>query len=726
MKGNLNLLLIIILFILLLFGTNCVVVHNWIDKEGTGEMVVINSKNLISTHYASSHEEPELKLIVQENHTDKILDITFSPCGKFIATCSHDATVKIWNLSGEIIKTYPHHSKLIRSIAFSPDSRYLAVADSWNNTVELIYFYENKIIDLKGHSNEVLSVTFHPDGKHLASSSRGSTDTIILWDMEGKPVKVYDNIHSYIKKMMFHPDGRRFLCATGNKNIEIRDVKSGDLVKKIGSFSDDYKIAFCNDYFVTGGYENILKVWSLEGELLKIFKGHSGYITCIDISPDGKYIVSGSYDNTIKIWSSEGSLIKTFKKNTDHICCIALSPDVRYLAGGTQYTGDIRCWEINKGEVAFTSRHLDPIKNMALSPDKKYLAINTKNFYLLDMTKPSITIIEKIKQADSIAFSPNGQILACAGGKKDSTLTMYYINQDYAVTKKFESEIIVKLYFTKDSNYLLGSLVSIRKIDESAEKKNHDSIEPSPYIKTAKIKIWQAPDRELITTITGKEEPFSDLVFNPYKNIIAAGYYNERLSLFDITGKQIRIFNEKSKHIHCLSVSNDNNYIASGMLDGTIILWDYEGNIIKTLKEEDNRINSLSFNADSSYLLSASDGKNLILWDVHQGKKIKKIPGQHQGATNALFSPNEEYSITSSYSAGIHLLPIDKGDFYTFVTSDREWLIYNNKGEYDCSPGAKIFFKFVKGITVYEPDKFKDSHHISGLMKDVFIKRDNP
>ena len=31
-------------------------------------------------------------------------------------------------------------------------------------------------------------------------------------------------------------------------------------------------------------------------------KGHSGFVSSVSFSPDGKRIVSGSYDNTLKVW----------------------------------------------------------------------------------------------------------------------------------------------------------------------------------------------------------------------------------------------------------------------------------------------------------------------------------------------------------------------------------------------------------------------------------------
>ena len=49
--------------------------------------------------------------------------------------------------------------------------------------------------------------------------------------------------------------------------------------------------------------DNTLKVWDAEsGQEILTLKGHSGWVTSVSFSPDGKRIVSGSEDQTLRVW----------------------------------------------------------------------------------------------------------------------------------------------------------------------------------------------------------------------------------------------------------------------------------------------------------------------------------------------------------------------------------------------------------------------------------------
>ncbi|MBC8525962.1 MAG: caspase family protein [Candidatus Cloacimonetes bacterium] len=181
------------------------------------------------------------------------------------------------------------HGRYVKSVAFSPDGKFLATG--WNDGNARIFNLEtgNEVRSFK-HGNYVYSVAFSTDGKFLAT---GCND---------------DN-------------ARIFNLETGN---EVRSFKHGNSVYSV-AFSPDGK------FLATGSNDNNARILNLEtGNEVRSFKhGRS-----VAFSPDGKFLATGSYDNNARIFNLEtGNEVRSFKHGND-VYSVAFSSDGKYLAVG--------------------------------------------------------------------------------------------------------------------------------------------------------------------------------------------------------------------------------------------------------------------------------------------------------------------------------------------------------------------------------------------------------
>ncbi|XP_065601702.1 coronin-2A [Cyrtonyx montezumae] len=119
-------------------------------------------------------------------HKGNVLDIKWNPFNDFvIASCSEDATIKIWDIPKQITEniTTPKkellgHARRVGLIEWHPTANNILFSSShdykimiWNlDTVEDVLSNPVKILDV--HKDVVLSMSFNTDGSLLATASR--------------------------------------------------------------------------------------------------------------------------------------------------------------------------------------------------------------------------------------------------------------------------------------------------------------------------------------------------------------------------------------------------------------------------------------------------------------------------------------------------------------------------------------------------------------------------
>jgi WD40 repeat protein len=364
------------------------------------------------------------------------VSVSFSPDGRSLAT-SNSNMVTLWRVgngeSWEAWATLKGHSNLVGSVLFLNGGRMLA-SGSLDRTVKLwdITHAGAERDVLSGHTGRVYALAFMPDGRTLVS---GDTYGMIKrWDAgtgrEGPPLEHPQEVHrggggevpgaviglaihertladnrgnlwdletgrlldplreraAPGRPVAFSPDGAILATVIHGGRILLSDVATRELSRPQltappnGSFGC---LDFHGQILASGGVDQTVRLWDVATgrELAHSehrFGGHTGIVSSVAFSPDGRTLASGSWDRTVKVWDVAGvanlTLPRTLEGHVGMVTAVAFSPDGKTIASASE-DGTIRLWDpTTDRERCALVGHTNAVLGLAFSPDGQTLA----------------------------------------------------------------------------------------------------------------------------------------------------------------------------------------------------------------------------------------------------------------------------------------------------------------------------------------------------------------
>src|SRR5262249_3082371 len=124
---------------------------------------------------------------------------------------------------------------------------------------------------------------------------------------------------------------------------------------------------------------------------------------------------------------------------------------------------------------------------------------------------------------------------------------------------------------------------------------------------------------------------------------------------------------------HCVAFSPDRKTLATGGDGGRVTLWDISGKDLHTFQEGSSNVTALAYSPDGRSLASGSASKILHVWDVAERSERLAIPvGRSGGCANLTFTRDNLILIAAT------------GDVTTFHDAANGQQLYR-AGQWDCS-----------------------------------------
>jgi len=376
-----------------------------------------------------------------------------------------------------------------------------------------------KFTVLDGHPGFVRAISFSSDGKYLAESEL-LDHTIRIWDVGLRQDKFQRVQESDVTVLAVSPNNDFIVSGRDDGSVHIHDVRIGEV-------------------------------------MLRPLIGHSGWVECVTISPDGQIIASVSGDFTVRLWHVQtGAPVGEPLSHKDVANAVSFSPDSRYVASGSD-DGTVLVWDVATGNI------------MDFAPMRCEDCVRT------------------------VTFSSNGQGLAAC----DSQTQMYFWHLETGqLVHRFQLNGLNSLDISPGASRLLASdkerdgLFHI--VDVSTGEKLH-----SVHVASQRNYAW------------------SSVSWSPCNRYIAMMSHGQVVYLWDLAHNTFGMLRSSVSGMGHLppAFASDGEFVVSAAPGGVIRVWDFKDTCSLELRAEHDPVVRLA-NAERKDGWLVGPSGELLLW----------------------------------------------------------------------------------------------------------------
>jgi WD40 repeat protein len=531
----------------------------------------------------------------------------------------------------------------------------------------------------KVHVSTIHTVAISPDGKRVLTAS--DDNMVCLWATDKAEVISYLRDHNAsIVKATFSADG--CFVMTSSEDSEIRIWKASDGQPFRNYIDRSYVVGASNissdgQMLVTVLDNHVVRILKVEtGEVLKDLEGHKDKVVTALFSPDDSHVLTYSQvtdesaskvgDNTARVWNVEtGDEFRKF--DHDHpVICAAFSLDGTKVVTASERSIDV--WSVANGNLVKTlSGHTN---------DVTYVDFNSDSTLVISVAMDRTVRIWDIANEELInTFRGHwGETTRC-DTSHDSSLVLSTSND---VTRIWDMNRQTSKSVMHDEQI---KFVNVSPGGTHVLSASDDGV----------VKIWDANDISLVSTIKATGVPFKSVIFSPCGRRILTASIDKTVSVWDkATGEEncsagkldcsikaavyspcgstfltlhnevVQVWDADCNLVAIIgyydefddfgefvtaSYSPDGRMIVTTSTDCTSKVWCTLSGALKGTFEHDEDVTSASFASDNRHLITTSADCTAKLWDFDTRTLLHTFD-HDQAVKCASFSPDGEFVVT--------------------------------------------------------------------------------
>lgn len=351
------------------------------------------------------------------------------------------------------------------------------------------------------------------------------------------------------------------------------------------------------------------------GQLLRTLQGHTGGVSAVALTPDGRYAVSASWDKTLKVWDvASGVELDTLRGHHDVVRAVAVMPDGQHVISASDDT-TLKMWDIHSGrELRTLLGHTDKVLAVTITPDGKRVISGSfdgiiKIWDLTSGTELSSLQAHADKAYCKLKVTPSGQYVLSSSSDK-----------------------ALKVWQLVDGSELRacqGNPDHLERVGASVMDVTPNGEQIISACDEKTLKVWDLESGTERVMLRGHTALINAVAFTPDGRRAISAADDSTVRIWDLTsGTELLTFRDHPREVNAVTVSPDGKYAVSAAWDNTLKVWDLMNESEEFSYSGHTRdVNGVVVTPDGQYAITASNDTTLNVWELAYGAKLHTLRG---------------------------------------------------------------------------------------------------